>query len=124
MTPTTPHPKWRIAVVALAVLALCYCAAGTPPASRLLAPSVISAGLALKPITYHWLNRFDRTLPEADLYASRFYVLLLAALNMLACGFALHAHRSAKRFAFVLACALVMLAVLVNAQIHAFYQVA
>ncbi|VWC04065.1 hypothetical protein BPS26883_05047 [Burkholderia pseudomultivorans] len=51
-------------------------------------------------------------------------MLLLAALNMLACGFALHAQRSAKRFAFVLAWAVVMLVMLVNTQIHAFYKVA
>ncbi|KAF1034263.1 MAG: hypothetical protein GAK33_05596 [Burkholderia lata] len=51
-------------------------------------------------------------------------MLVLAALTALAALFALDAHRNRRRFAFVLGWALVMLIVLVNAQIQAFYNVA
>lgn len=123
MIPTPPDKLSRIAALALAVVVLCYVGAGAPPLARLLDPVVIGEGVALKPITYHWVNRVDRAIPEADLFASRFYVLVLAALNALAALFALDAHRGRRRFAFVLGWAIVMLIVLVNAQVHAFYNV-
>jgi hypothetical protein len=124
MIPTTPDKTWRIAALALAAVVLCYVGAGAPTLSRLLDPAVIGEGLALKPITYHWINHVDRAIPEADLFASRFYVLVLAALTALAALFALDAHRNRRRFAFVLGWAIAMLIVLVNAQIQAFYNVA
>ncbi|OXI85887.1 hypothetical protein CFB50_14730 [Burkholderia sp. AU33423] len=123
MIPSIPDKTWRTAALALAAVALCYTGAGAPTLSRLLDPAVISEGLALKPITYHWLNHVDRAIPEADLFASRFYVLALASLNAMAALFALDAHRSRRRFALVLGWAFVMLIVLVNAQIQAFYNV-
>ena len=123
MIPTTHDKTWRTTALALGVVVLCYAGAGAPTLSRLLDPAVIGEGLALKPITYHWVNHVDRAIPEADLFASRFYVLVLAALNAGAARLALDAHRSRKRFAFVLGWALVMLIVLVNAQIQAFYNV-
>jgi len=123
MIQTTPDKTWRIAALALAAVVLCYAGAGAPTLSRLLDPAVIGEGLALKPITYHWVNRVDRAIPEADLFASRFYVLVLAALNAVAALVALDAHRSRRRFAFLLGWALVMLIVLVNAQVQAFYSV-
>ncbi|KVL00880.1 hypothetical protein WT01_36785 [Burkholderia cepacia] len=123
MIQTTSDKTWRIAALALAAAVLCYAGAGAPTLSRLLAPAVIGEGLALKPITYHWVNRVDRAIPEADLFASRFYVLVLAALNAVAARVALDAHRSRSRFAFLLGWALVMLIVLVNAQVQAFYNV-
>jgi ABC-type Na+ efflux pump permease subunit len=123
MTPTTPDKTWRIAALALAAIALCYVGAGAPALSRLLDPAVIGEGLALKPITYHWVNHADRAIPEADLFASRFYVLVLAAFTSLTALLALDAHRNRGRFAFVLGWAFVMLIVLVNAQIQAFYNV-
>ncbi|WP_423371542.1 hypothetical protein [Burkholderia sp. LMG 32019] len=123
MIQTTPDKTWRIAALALAAVVLCYAGAGAPTLSRLLDPAVIGEGLALKPITYHWVNRIDCAIPEADLFASRFYVLVLAALNAVAALVALDAHRSRRRFAFLLGWALVMLIVLVNAQVQAFYNV-
>ncbi|WP_423379729.1 hypothetical protein [Burkholderia sp. LMG 32019] len=123
MIQTTPDKTWRIAALALAAVVLCYAGAGAPTLSRLLDPAVIGEGLALKPITYHWVNRVDRAIPEADLFASRFYVLVLAALNAVAALVALDAHRSRRRLAFLLGWALVMLIVLVNAQVQAFYSV-
>ncbi|MCA8155979.1 hypothetical protein DF044_27590 [Burkholderia contaminans] len=123
MIPTTLDKTWRTAALALAAAVLCYAAAGAPTLSRLLDPAVIGEGLALKPITYHWVNHVDRAIPEADLFASRFYVLVLASLNALAALIALGADRSRRRFAFVLGWAFVMLIVFVNAQIQAFYNV-
>ncbi|OXJ00302.1 MULTISPECIES: hypothetical protein [Burkholderia] len=123
MIPTTPDKPWRTAALALAAVVLCYAAAGAPPLSRLLDPAVIGEGLALKPITYHWVNHVDRAIPEANLFASRFYVLVLASLNAMAALFALDAHRSRRRFALVLGWAVIMLIVLVNAQIQALYNV-
>ncbi|MBK3738157.1 hypothetical protein G3A39_02905 [Paraburkholderia aspalathi] len=105
------------------VLALCYLGAGAPPVALLLKPAVISDGLVLKAITYHWANRFDRTLPEAELLASRFYVLAFAAVSVLAAISVLKANRNAQSFAFALGWSVVVLVVLVCAQTHAFYTV-
>ena len=59
--------KLRVSIVVLVILVACYLAAGTPAVGLLFKPAVLSAALALKPITYHWANRLDRTIPEAEL---------------------------------------------------------
>jgi malonyl CoA-acyl carrier protein transacylase len=115
--------KLRIAAATLAVLALCYLGAGAPTVALLLKPAAISDGLTLKAITYHWANRFDRALPDAELLASRFYVLVFAAVTVLAAISALKADRDAKSFAFALGWSIVVLVVLVCAQTQAFYTV-
>lgn len=69
-------------IVVLTVLAACYIAAGSPAIGLLFKPSIIGDALALKPITYHWANRADRAIPEAELLASRFYVLILAVVSV------------------------------------------
>ncbi|WP_149029684.1 hypothetical protein [Paraburkholderia fungorum] len=89
----------------------------------LLKPAVISDGLTLKAITYHWTNRFDQAMPEAELLASRFYVLVFAAVSVLAAISALKANRDAKSFAFAMGWSVVVLVVLVCAQTQAFYTV-
>lgn len=111
--------KW--VVVILLALTLCYLGAGAPAAHLLLKPAVISDGLTLKAITYHWTNRFDREIPEAELLASRFYVLLLATVSALAALSVLGAHRNAKHFTAALGCALALLVILVCAQTQALY---
>jgi len=75
------RPVCRHVIVALLVLVACYIAAGLPAVCLLFKPSVIGDALALKPITYHCANRADRAVPEAELLASRFYVLVLAAIS-------------------------------------------
>ena len=115
--------KLRFAAATLAVLALCYLGAGAPALALLLKPAVISDGLTLKAITYHWTNRFDQAMPEAELLASRFYVLVFAAVSVLAAISALKANRDAKSFAFALGWSVVVLVVLVCAQTQAFYSV-
>lgn len=46
--------------------------------------------LALKALTWHWANYADRALPETEVLASRFYVLLFA-------GFCVYCARSTSR---------------------------
>lgn len=115
--------RMRFAVATLAVLAMCYLGAGAPALALLLKPAVISDGLTLKAITYHWANRFDRAIPEAELLASRFYVLVIAAVSVLASISVLKANRDAKSFRFALGWSVVVLVVLVCAQTQAFYTV-
>jgi hypothetical protein len=115
--------KLRFAVTTLVVLALCYIGAGAPPVALLFKPAVISDGLTLKAITYHWTNPFDRAMPEAELLASRFYVLVFAAVSVLAAISVLKANRDARSFAFALGWSVVILVVLVCAQTQAFYTV-
>lgn len=115
--------RLRFAVAVLVVLALCYLGAGTPAIALLLKPAVISDGLTLKAITWHWANRFDQAAPETELLASRFYVLVFAAINAFAAFFALKANRDTKSFALALIWAVVVLAVLIGAQAQAFYTV-
>lgn len=115
--------RLKFAVATLVALALCYLGAGAPPIALLFKPAVIADGLALKAITYHWANRLDRAAPEAELLASRFYVLLFASISLAAAFLALKAHRDAKRFAVALGWSVVILVVLVFAQTQAFYTV-
>ncbi|AIT21085.1 putative membrane protein [Burkholderia thailandensis E254] len=115
--------KLRLTVAVLAALVLCYVAAGTPSIGLLFKPSVIGEGLALKPITYHWANRLDRAIPEAELLASRFYVLVLAVVSLAASGLVLRGSRDGKGFAFVLGWSVALLVILLYAQTQAFYTV-
>lgn len=115
--------KLKLAVTVLLALALCYVAAGAPAIGLLLKPSVVGEGLTLKPITYHWVNRFDRVTPEAELLASRFYVLVLAAISLVASAVVFRGNRDGKGFAFVLSWSIALLAILLYAQARAFYTV-
>lgn len=115
--------KVRLGIVILVVLIACYFAAGTPAVSLLFKPSVLGDALALKPITYHWANRLDRAIPEAELLASRFYVLIFAAVSATAGIFAFRVDATGRRFAFVLSWSIVLLAILAYAQMQAFYTV-
>ncbi|WP_322082899.1 hypothetical protein [Burkholderia sp. BCC1972] len=113
--------RLKFVAVTLLVLALCYLGAGMPAAHLLLKPAVISDGLTLKAITYHWTDRFDRALPEAELLASRFYVLLLAALGAFSAMSALKADRNTKSFIFALGCAITLFVIFLCAQTQAYY---
>lgn len=115
--------KYRTAVFVLVVLAACYIVAGTPAVGLLFKPSVVGDALALKPITYHWANRLDRAIPEADLFASRFYVLIFAVVTAAAGIAALRVDATGRRFTFVLSWSIVLLAIFVYAQMRAFYTV-
>jgi hypothetical protein len=115
--------RLKFAAATLVVLAVCYLGAGAPSLALLFKPAVISDGLTLKAITYHWANRFDRAMPEAELLASRFYVLVFAAVSALAAISVLKANRDAKSFAFAFGWSVVVLVVLVYAQAQAFYTV-
>ncbi|WP_175696347.1 hypothetical protein [Burkholderia ambifaria] len=115
--------RLRITIAVLAALVLCYVAAGAPSIGLLFKPSVIGGGLALKPITYHWANRLDRAIPEAELLASRFYVLVLAAISLAASGLVFRGARDGKGFAFVLGWSVALLVILLYAQTQAFYTV-
>lgn len=115
--------KLRVTIVALVVIVACYFAAGTPAVGVLFKPAVLADALALKPITYHWANRLDRTTPEAELLASRFYVLILAVVSAMAAIFAFRVDASRHRFAFVFSWSIVLLAILAYAQMQAFYTV-
>jgi hypothetical protein len=115
--------KLRATIVALLVLAACYIAAGTPAVGLLFKPSVMGEALALKPITYHWANRLDRAIPEVELLASRFYVLILAVVSAAAGIIAFRTDATGRRFAFVLSWSMVLLAILAYAQMQAFYTV-
>lgn len=115
--------KLKVAIVVLVALAACYLAAGSPAISLLLNPSVIGEGLALKPITYHWANRFDRATPEIELMASRFYVLALAVISVAASVLVFRSNRTGRSFAFVLGWSVVLLVILLYAQARAFYTV-
>lgn len=115
--------KLRLTLSVLIALVLCYIAAGSPAIGLLFNPSVIGEGLALKPITYHWVNRFDRAIPETELLASRFYVLVLAVISVVASVFVFRGARDGKRFAFVLGWSIALLVILIYAQTQAFYAV-
>ena len=115
--------KARLGIVVLVILVACYIAAGTPAVGLLFKPSVVCDGLALKPITYHWANRLDRTIPEAELLASRFYVLILAVVSAVAGIVAFRVDATGRRFPFVLCWSILLLAVLAYAQMQAFYTV-
>lgn len=114
--------KLRVAIVTLIVVA-CYLAAGAPTVGMLFKPAVLGDALALKPITYHWANRLDRSIPEAELLASRFYVLILAVVSAVAGIFAFRVDATRHRFAFVFSWSIVLLAILAYAQMQAFYTV-
>ncbi len=77
----------------------------------------------MKPITYHWANRLDRAIPEAELLASRFYVLMLAAISLAASGLVFRGAHDGKRFAFALGWSIALLVILLYAQTEAFYTV-
>jgi len=115
--------KLRVSIVVLVILVACYLAAGTPAVGLLFKPAVLSAALALKPITYHWANRLDRTIPEAELLASRFYVLVLAVVTAAAGIFAFRVNAAGRRFTIILSWSIVLLAILAYAQMQAFYTV-
>jgi hypothetical protein len=115
--------RLRITIAVLAALVLCYVAAGAPSIGLLFKPSVIGGGLALKPITYHWANRLDRAIPDAELLASRVYVLVLAAISLAASGLVFRGARTGKGFAFVLGWSVALLVILLYAQTQAFYTV-
>lgn len=114
---TKPSP-W---VAMFAALIVCYMAAGCPAIGLLFEPSVIGEGLALKPLTYHWLNRFDRTTPAPELLASRFYVWVLAGVSAGAALCVLRNGRDSKTFLFALSWSIALLAIFVFAQTQAFY---
>lgn len=115
--------KLRVSTVVLVILVACYLAAGSPAVGLLFKPSVISDAIALKPITYHWANRGDRAIPEAELLASRFYVLILAGVSAATGIFAFSVDATGRRFAFMLSWSIVLLALLAYAQTQAFYTV-
>lgn len=110
-------------VAMFAALIVCYMAAGCPAIGLLLEPSVIGKGLALKPLTYHWLNRIDRATPAPELLASRFYVWILAGVSAAAALSMLRSGRDGKAFLFALSWSIALLAVFVFAQAQAFYSV-
>jgi hypothetical protein len=113
-----------VAIFAIVALALCYVGAGVPPIALLLKPSVVSDGLALKFITWHWTNYADRALSKPELIASRFYVLLIAALCILGAWITYWPNVTRKNFFVLLALALGLLCLLVYAQYQAYYLVA
>jgi hypothetical protein len=115
--------RLKFVAVIVVVLALCYLGAGAPAIALLLTLSVVFDGLTLKAITYHWANRFDRAVPETELLASRFYVLLFAAISALAALSAPRANRDTKSFAFALGWSVLVLVLLLNAQMQAIYRV-
>lgn len=115
--------KVRLGIVVLVILVACYITAGSPAVGLLFKPSVIGSALALKPITYHWANRADRAIPEAELLASRFYVLILAVVSAAAAIFAFRADATGRCFAFVISWSIVLFAILAYAQMQAFYTV-
>lgn len=115
--------KVRLGIVVLVVLVACYIAAGSPAIGLLFKPSVIGDAIALKPITYHWANRADRAIPETELLASRFYVLVLAAISTAAGIVTFQKDGDNGRYAFVLSWSIVLLVVLAYAQMQAFYTV-
>ncbi|CAM2191238.1 protein of unknown function [Paraburkholderia kururiensis] len=90
--------KFSVTIAALVVVVACYIAAGSPAVGLLFKPSVIGNALALKAITYHWANRADRAIPEAELLASRFYVLILAVVSAAAGIFAFRVRRAGGRW--------------------------
>jgi uncharacterized membrane protein len=115
--------KFWFTIAALVVVVACYIAAGAPSVGLLFEPSVLRDALALKPITYHWANRLDRTIPEAELLASRFYVLVLAGVSAVAGILAFRGDAIERRFSFILSWSIVLLAIFAYAQIQAFYTV-
>jgi hypothetical protein len=115
--------KVKLVFAVLVALAACYLAVGSPPIRLLLNPSVVSDGLALKPITYHWANRFDRATPEIELMASRFYVLVLAVITAAASVLVVRGNDKGRSFAFVLGWSVALLVILLYAQMRAFYTV-
>ncbi|HVW51595.1 MAG TPA: hypothetical protein VHC91_14555 [Trinickia sp.] len=115
--------KVRLSIVVLVILVGSYIAAGSPAVGLLFKPAVISDAIALKPITYHWANRADRAIPEAELLASRFYVLILAVVSAAAGISAFRTEATGRRFTFVLSWSIVLLAILAYAQMQAFYTV-
>lgn len=116
--------RLKIVVVAIAVLALCYVGAGAPSLLLLLKPAVIGEALALKPLTWHWLNHVDRAIPQAELLASRFYILLLAFLCVMLAGLSFGVIASRRRFTYMLSMSLALVAIVVYAQLQAYYTVA
>ena len=111
----------RLAGIVVVALVLCYVGAGGPALSILASPSVIGEGLALKAITYHELNPADRLIPEAELLASRFYVLVIAAL-CLAGGFTAFTLKDKSRsFNLLLSMSIGLLAIFVYAGFKAYY---
>jgi ABC-type branched-subunit amino acid transport system permease subunit len=111
-------------VVVIAVVILCYIGAGAPSVLLLFKPAVISQALALKPVTWHWLNHVDRAIPIAELLASRFYVLLVAALCAMVAGCAFGVFATKRRFTYMLTMSLAVVVIFVYAQIQAYYTVA
>ncbi|WP_126284339.1 hypothetical protein [Burkholderia stagnalis] len=113
---------WRVAILTIGALALCYVGAGAPPVELLFKPSVLPDGLALKSGTWHYRNHEDHAGPAAEFLASRFYTLLIAALCG-TCGVAvIRAEVSWKRLAFFIAVAIALQLVFYYAQMRAFYQ--
>jgi hypothetical protein len=115
--------KLKSALVILATVALCYVGAGAPPIALLFKPAVLVDGFTLNAITYHWANSADRALPVADLLASRFYVLLLAAVTAFAAFCALKADREVWSYRFALAWSAVIVVAMFVGQARAFYTV-
>jgi hypothetical protein len=99
------------------------CRSRRPPIALLFKPAVFVDGFTLNAITYHWANSADRALPGAELLASRFYVLLLAAASALAAFCALRADRDSKSYRFALAWSAIVVVVMFVGQARAFYTI-
>lgn len=107
---------------AMVLVVLCYLGAGSPSVRRLLSIDVLSYAIALRPLTYHWANHSDRSLSESDIPASRFYVLVLATLCLVAGVIAVAPSRP-RRFAYLMAMSVVLFVVFVFAECQAYYTV-
>lgn len=115
--------KSRLIIIAAIALTLGYVGAGAPSVFLLLKPSVIEEGIALKAITYHGANPADSRIPQADLAASRFYVLLIALASLFAGVVAFRPRMSKANFLALLGVAASLLLIFVYAQFQAFYTV-
>ncbi|ASL42748.1 hypothetical protein bAD24_I04605 [Burkholderia sp. AD24] len=116
--------RLKTAIAFVVALVLCYIGAGTPPLGLLFKPSVMSDAIALKPITWHWLNQIDRGMPQAELLASRFYVFLIAIICAVVGMISWGAFATKRRFGYMLTMSLAIIAIVVYAQCQAYYTVA
>ncbi|MFM0646657.1 hypothetical protein PQR14_20220 [Paraburkholderia bryophila] len=116
--------RLKTAIAVIVALVLCYIGAGAPPLWLLFKPSVMSEAIALKPITWHWLNHVDRGTPQTELLASRFYVFLIAIVCAVVGMVSFGAFATKRRFAYMLTMSLAIIAIVVYAQCEAYYTVA
>lgn len=116
-----PVMKTRAMLCGIATLGLCYIISGLPELTDLIKPAVIWQGMALKSITYHWENYSDRLIPARELLASRFYVLIIAAVSFSAGIISVRSCGSSREIIFLMAIGIGLLILLVYAQSESFY---